>query len=106
MGILPLSSRQKKQEQTRDGLRFIHGNQTVWRTRLAVRNDEVPGSGKVGLYQRPNNVSLPLHIQKESIQGFGGKAQGKRPLGRASCRWEDAIRVDLREIGWGWGGSS
>jgi hypothetical protein len=27
--------------------------------------------------------------------------EGKRPLGRRRCRWEDGIRIDLREIGWG-----
>jgi hypothetical protein len=26
---------------------------------------------------------------------------GKRPLGRPRRRWEDGIRMDLREIGWG-----
>jgi hypothetical protein len=26
--------------------------------------------------------------------------EGKRPLGRPKCRWEDNIRMDLREIGW------
>jgi hypothetical protein len=30
-----------------------------------------------------------------------GKPEGKRPLGRPRCRWEDGIRVDLREIGLG-----
>jgi hypothetical protein len=30
-----------------------------------------------------------------------GKPQGKRPLGRPRCRWEDNIRIDLREIEWG-----
>jgi hypothetical protein len=30
-----------------------------------------------------------------------GKPEGKRPLGRPILRWEDNIRVDLREIGWG-----
>jgi hypothetical protein len=30
-----------------------------------------------------------------------GKPEGKRPLGRPRCRWEDNIRMDLREIGWG-----
>jgi hypothetical protein len=29
--------------------------------------------------------------------------KGKRPLGRPRRRWEDDIRVDLREIGWGGG---
>jgi hypothetical protein len=30
-----------------------------------------------------------------------GKPEGKRPLGRPRRRWEDEIRMDLREIGWG-----
>jgi hypothetical protein len=30
-----------------------------------------------------------------------GKPEGKRPLGRPRCRWEDRIRMDLREIGLG-----
>jgi hypothetical protein len=29
------------------------------------------------------------------------KPEGKRPLDRRRCRWEDGIRMDLREIGWG-----
>jgi hypothetical protein len=28
-----------------------------------------------------------------------GKPEGKRPLGRPRRRWEDGIRIDLREIG-------
>jgi hypothetical protein len=28
-----------------------------------------------------------------------GKLEGKRPLGRPRCRWEDNIKIDLREIG-------
>jgi hypothetical protein len=30
-----------------------------------------------------------------------GKPEGKRPLGRPRSRWEDGIRMDLRETGWG-----
>jgi hypothetical protein len=30
-----------------------------------------------------------------------GKLEGKRPLEKPKCRWEDEIRIDLREIGWG-----
>jgi hypothetical protein len=29
-----------------------------------------------------------------------GKLEGKRPFGRLRRRWEDGIRLDLREIGW------
>jgi hypothetical protein len=28
-----------------------------------------------------------------------GKREGKRPLGRPMCRWEDNIKVDLQEVG-------
>jgi hypothetical protein len=30
-----------------------------------------------------------------------GKPEGKRPLGRPRCRWEDNIKMYLRETGWG-----
>jgi hypothetical protein len=30
-----------------------------------------------------------------------GKPEGKRPLGRPRSRWEDGIRIDLREFGLG-----
>ena len=30
-----------------------------------------------------------------------GKPEGKRPLGRPRCRWEDNIKMGLREIGRG-----
>jgi hypothetical protein len=29
-----------------------------------------------------------------------GKTEGKRPLVRPRRRWEDNIRIDVREIGW------
>jgi hypothetical protein len=29
-----------------------------------------------------------------------GKLEGRRSLGRPRRRWEDNIKVDLREIGW------
>jgi hypothetical protein len=30
-----------------------------------------------------------------------GKPEGNRPLGRPRRRWEDGIKMDLEEIGWG-----
>jgi hypothetical protein len=30
-----------------------------------------------------------------------GKPEGKRPIGRPRCRWEDGIRMDFRETGLG-----
>jgi len=31
------------------------------------------------------------------------KPEGKRPLGRPRHRWEDNIKMDLQEVGWGGG---
>jgi hypothetical protein len=30
-----------------------------------------------------------------------GRPEGKRPLGRPRRRWEDNIKIDLKEVGWG-----
>ena len=30
-----------------------------------------------------------------------GKPEGKRPLGRPRYRWEDNIKMDHQEVGWG-----
>jgi hypothetical protein len=32
-----------------------------------------------------------------------GMPEGKRPLGRPRCRWEDNITMDLQEVGGGHG---
>jgi hypothetical protein len=30
-----------------------------------------------------------------------GRPEGRRPLGRPRRRWEDNIKLDLQEVGWG-----
>jgi hypothetical protein len=30
-----------------------------------------------------------------------GKPEGKRPLGRPTCKWMHNIKMDLRDRGWG-----
>jgi hypothetical protein len=30
-----------------------------------------------------------------------GKPEGRRPLGRPRHRWDNTIKMDLREVGWG-----
>jgi hypothetical protein len=32
-----------------------------------------------------------------------GKPEGKRPLGRSRRRWEDNIKMNVQETGWGYG---
>jgi len=31
---------------------------------------------------------------------FVGKPEGKRPLGRPRSRWDDNIKMDLKEVEW------
>jgi hypothetical protein len=36
------------------------------------------------------------------MSGFWwGDLKGRRPLGRPRRRWEDNIKMDLQEVGWG-----
>jgi hypothetical protein len=39
---------------------------------------------------------IPSYRDKEEDK----ERQGKRPLVRPRCRWEDNIRMDLGEVGW------
>ena len=32
-----------------------------------------------------------------------GRPEGKRPLGRHRLRWNDNIKIDLHDMGWGYG---
>jgi hypothetical protein len=38
---------------------------------------------------------------EKNVQGLVGKPEGKRPLGRPRRRWENGIRMDLKELGLG-----
>ena len=42
-----------------------------------------------------------MTIPRRRIQGFVGKTEGKRPLGRPRRRWEDNIKLYLWEVGCG-----
>ena len=34
-----------------------------------------------------------------AFRNLTGKPVGNRPLGRSSCRWEDYVRMDLKQLG-------
>jgi hypothetical protein len=38
--------------------------------------------------------------EEKKKKGFVGKREGKKPLLQSRHRWEDSIKIDLKEIGW------
>jgi hypothetical protein len=71
-----------------------------------LHNDELHS-----LYSSPNIVRVIKsrrmmwagHVarmgeERGSYRVLGGRPEGKRPLGRPRRRWEDNIKMDLREI--------
>jgi hypothetical protein len=43
-----------------------------------------------------------MHIEARNAYGIlMGRPEGKRPLGRSRCRLMINIKIDFREIGWG-----
>jgi hypothetical protein len=52
---------------------------------------------------KEDEMSRPYNTNGEKRNAyriFVGKPEGKGPLGRLRCSWEDAIKIDLREIVW------
>jgi hypothetical protein len=44
--------------------------------------------------------------RRGAYRALVGKSEERRPLGRPRSRWEDDIKMDLREVEWGaWTGS-
>jgi hypothetical protein len=41
--------------------------------------------------------------RRGAYRALVGKPEGRRPLGRPRRRWEDNIKMDLSEVGWGHG---
>jgi hypothetical protein len=39
--------------------------------------------------------------KKNAYRSLVGNPEGNRPLGSRRCWWEDNIKMDLREMGWG-----
>ena len=91
------------------------------RTIFGPKRDEVTGEWRKlhneelnNLYSSPNIVWVinsrrmrwAGHVARMG-EGRGvyrvlvGKSEGRRPLGRPRHRWEDNIRMDLREVGYG-----
>ena len=49
----------------------------------------------------------PNQFEEKVYRVLVGKPEGKRPLGRPRRRWEDNIKMDLQDVGYGgWTGWS
>ena len=78
----------------------------VLRRVFGSKRDEVTGE-----WRKLHNEEL-RHVapvgEGRGVHGvLVGKPEGKRPLGRPRRRWEDNIKMDLREVGgvetgWSW----
>jgi hypothetical protein len=93
----------------------------VLRRIFGPKRDEVTGEWRKlhseelhNLYSSPNIIwhiksgrmrwaghAARMGEEREVYRVLVRKAEGKTPLGRPRCIWEDGIRMDLREIGWG-----
>jgi hypothetical protein len=70
-------------------LRRIFGLFAKYNYNYQVREDEMGGACSTN------------GREEECIRILVGKLERKRLLGRPRHRWEDNIRMDLREMGWG-----
>jgi hypothetical protein len=93
----------------------------VLRRIFGPKRDEVTGEWKrlhnkelYALYSSPNIIRVIKsrrlrwagHVarmgeRRGAYRALVGKPEGRRPLGRSRRRWEDNIKMDLREIGLG-----
>jgi hypothetical protein len=89
----------------------------VYENRVLRRREEVAGTWRRlhneihNLYASPNiNLIQSRRMRlagqvahmgdmRNAYKIFVGKPEGKRPLGRHRYRWEDNIRMDVRELG-------
>jgi hypothetical protein len=95
----------------------------VLRRIFGPKRDEVTGEWRrlhnkelYVLYSSPNiirvmksrRLRLAGHVarmgeRRGAYRALVGKPAGRRPLGRPRLRWEDNIKMDLKELGWGRG---
>jgi hypothetical protein len=93
----------------------------VLRRIFGPKRDEVTGEWRKLRNEEPNNLYSSLNIlrviKSRRMRWVGhvarmgeargvyrvlvGKPEGWRPLGRPRHRWEDNIRMDVREVEWG-----
>ena len=96
----------------------MFGNRVLRRI-FGPKRDEVTGEWRqLHIEELNDNVLLTQYCSGDKIEknevGWGvarmgerlgvcrvlvGRPEGKRPLGRPRCRWEDNIKMDIQEVG-------
>jgi hypothetical protein len=77
-----------------------------WRKLYNEELDNLYSSPDIIMQIKSRRMRWAGHVARMGEERYvykvlAGKPEGKRPLGRPRRRWEDGIRMDLREIGWG-----
>jgi hypothetical protein len=82
----------------------------VLRRIFGPKRDEVKGGWRKLHNGKLHNLIRIIKSRRIRCAGHGakrnsyrilvGKPEGERPLGRPRRRWEDTIKMDLRETGW------
>jgi hypothetical protein len=70
------------------------------RTCSIYRREEECVQGFCGKLRRAGHVAR-MREKRNACRILVGRPERKRPLRRPSRRWEDNIKIDLRNIGWG-----
>jgi hypothetical protein len=93
----------------------------VLRRIFGPKRDEVTGEWRrlqnkeiYALYSSPNIIRViksrrlrwagrvaRMGDRRGAYRALVGKPEGRRQLGKPRRRWEDNIKMDLREVGWG-----
>jgi hypothetical protein len=85
----------KRDEVTREWRKLnngeLHNLYSLPNTFRQIKSRRMRWAGHLALMEEGRNMYRVLV----------GKPEGKRPLERVRPRWEDGIKMDLREIGWG-----
>jgi hypothetical protein len=93
----------------------------VLRRIFGPKGDEATGEWRTLHKEEPNDLYSSPNIIRviksrrmtwaRHVARMGGKRgayrilvvrpEGRQPLGRPRCKWEDNIKMDLQEVGWG-----
>jgi hypothetical protein len=85
-----------KRDEVIEGWRKVHNEElhNLYRSSHIIR---IINSGRMRWAGHVARMGEKGNIYRNLV----GKPEGKRPVGRHRRRWEDNIKMDLRQIGWG-----